>query len=187
MTRVGFHTFDPDEVERLTGSDRFRFCSREELLEPLPRGSDDAILDLGSGIGFYTNELAPFVGRVHAVDLQPAKHDHYHGRGVPDNVVLETAAADALPFRDDTLDGAVSTMTFHESTTGAAMRELARVLRTGAAAVVVDWSRNGRGEAGPLLDERFDAARAREFFEKKGFEVRLASERSETFRIIARC
>ncbi len=183
---MGFHTFDPDQVDRLRGSDRFRFCSREELLEPLPRGSDAAIVDLGSGIGFYTDELAPFVGRIHALDLQPAMHEHYRERGVPDNVVLETGAADALPFKDDALQGAVSTMTFHESTTEPAMSELARVLGTGAPAVVVDWSRDGRGEAGPPLDERFDAARAREFFEEAGFEIRLASERSETFRIVAR-
>ncbi len=183
---MGFHTFDPDEVERLTGSDRFRFCSREELLEPLPRGPEAAVVDLGSGVGFYTDELAPFVGRLHALDLQPEMHEHYRERGVPDNVVLETAAADALPFGDDAIQGAVSTMTFHESTTEAAMTELARVLRAGAPAVVVDWSRDGRGGAGPPLDERFDAARAREFFESAGFEVRLASERSETFRVVAR-
>ena len=183
---MGFHTFDPDEVERLTGSDRFRFCSREELLEPLPRGPEAAVVDLGSGVGFYTDELAPFVGRLHALDLQPEMHEHYRERGVPDNVVLETAAADALPFEDDTIQGVVSTMTFHESTTDAAMADLARVLAPDAPAVVVDWSREGRGEAGPPLGERFDAARARDFFADAGFDVRFARERSETFRLVAR-
>ncbi len=182
---MGFHTFDPGQVERLTGADRFRFCSREELLESLPRGADAEILDLGSGIGFYTDELAPFVGRLHAVDLQPEMHDHYRERGVPGNVVPETAAADALPFREDSLDGAVSTMTFHESTTDDAMADLARVLAPGAPAVVVDWSRNGRGEAGPPLDERFDADSARDFFAEAGFDVEIAAERSETFRVVA--
>jgi ubiquinone/menaquinone biosynthesis C-methylase UbiE len=183
---MGFHTFDPENVERLTGAERFRFCSREELLEPLPREADAEILDIGSGIGFYTDELAPFVGRLHALDLQPAMHDHYRDRGVPDSVALETAAADALPYREDSLDGAVSTMTFHESTTDAAMAELARVLASGAPAVVVDWSRNGRGEAGPPLAERFDAASAREFFAEAGFDPEIARERSETFRVVAR-
>jgi len=182
---MGFHTFDPENVERLRGTDRFRFCSREELLEVLSRDPDAEILDLGSGIGFYTDELAPFVGRLHALDLQPEMHVHYRERGVPDNVVLETGVADALPFREDSLDGAVSTMTFHESTTETAMAELARVLAPGAVAVAVDWSREGRGEAGPPLGERFDAARAREFFADAGFEVRLARERSETFRVVA--
>ena len=181
---MGFHTFDADEAERLSGADRFRFCSREELLEPL--GRDDAeVLDLGSGIGFYTDEIAPFVDRVHAVDIQPEMHDHYRDRGVPDNVRLETAGAESLPFDDGALDGAISTMTFHESTTEAAMAELARILADGAPVVVVDWSRDGRGESGPPLDQRFDAGDARGFFEEAGFEVRLARERSETFRAVA--
>jgi len=183
---MGFHTFDPGNVERLKGADRFRFCSREELLEPLPRGPGTEVLDIGSGVGFYTDELAPFVGRVHALDLQPEMHGHYRDRGVPDNVALLTAAADHLPFHEGALDGAVSTMTFHESTTDAAMAELARVLAPDAPAVVVDWSREGRGEAGPSLEERFDADRAREFFADAGFDVRLARERSETFRLVAR-
>jgi ubiquinone/menaquinone biosynthesis C-methylase UbiE len=112
-------------------------------------------------------------------------HGFYRDRGVPDNVALETAAAGALPFGDATIDGAVSVMTFHESTTRAAMAELFRVLAPGAPAVVVDWSREGRGEAGPSRDERFDAADARSFFEAAGFEVELAQERSETFRVVA--
>lgn len=181
---MGFHTFDPEEVDRLTGADRFRWCSREELLEGLPGAKAD-VVDLGSGIGFYTDELAPHVGRVHAVDIQPEMHDHYRERGVPGNVVLETAGAEDLPFAEGAIDGAVSTMTFHESTTETAMAELARVLAPDAPAVVVDWSREGRGEAGPPLDQRFDAARARAFFADAGFDVQFARERSETFRLVA--
>jgi ubiquinone/menaquinone biosynthesis C-methylase UbiE len=181
---VGFHTFDAAEADRLAGPERFRFCSREELLEPSFDG-DATILDLGSGIGFYTDEIAPFVGRVHAVDIQPEMHDRYRERGVADTVSLETAAARALPFRDGSLDGAVSVMTFHESTTDTAMAELFRVLEPGAPVVVVDWSREGRGAAGPPRGERFDASEARSFFEGAGFDVELARERPETFRIVA--
>jgi ubiquinone/menaquinone biosynthesis C-methylase UbiE len=183
---MGFHTFDPERVARLEDPTRFRFCSREELLEPLPNGSGTAVVDLGSGSGFYTDEIAPFVDTVYAVDVQPEMHDHYRDRGVPDNVVLTTAAADALPFDDGQLDGAVSTMTFHESTTEAAMAELARVLAAGATAVVVDWTSDGRGESGPPVSERYDRPAAVSFFQDAGFSVELAADRSETFRIVAR-
>jgi ubiquinone/menaquinone biosynthesis C-methylase UbiE len=181
---MGFHTFDPDEIDRLEDPTRFRFCSREELLEPLP-GDDAEILDLGSGSGFYTDEIAPFVGHVHAVDIQPEMHDYYRDRGVPANVSLHTAAADDLPFAEDALDGAISTMTFHESTTETAMTELARVLAPGGRVVVVDWSANGRGEAGPSVAERFGTDDAREFFREAGFEILQSHERSETLRVVA--
>ena len=175
---MGFHTFDPAETDRLEQPTRFRFCSREELLQALPGGG--TLLDLGSGTGFYTDELAPFFGRVVAVDLQPAMHRQYRERGMPANVQPVTGDAAALPFADGAFDGAVSTMTFHESTTEEGLRELSRVLAGGGTLVVVDWSAQGRGESGPPRAERFDAADARSMLDDAGFDVRIAAERSET-------
>lgn len=182
---MGFHTFDPDETHRLEDPTRFRFCSREELLQHLPTGEESVVLDLGSGSGYYTDELAPFVGRLLAVDLQPQMHEQYRDRGIPDNVFPITAGAESLPFRDGSFHGIVSTMTFHESTTDASVAEMFRVLATGGRAVIVDWSGKGRGEAGPPRSERFDAEAAREFLTEAGFTVTTATERSETFLVVA--
>ena len=181
---MGFHTFDPDEAGRLDDVSRFRFCSREELLGPLPR--DGTILDLGSGTGFYTDEIAPFVGRVLALDVQAVMHEGYRKRGIPETVWPVTADAGSLPFDQSTIDGAFSTMTFHESTTESALADLRRALAPESPFVVVDWSADGNEEAGPPRSERFDADRARELLEAAGFTVETATERSETFRVVAR-
>jgi len=183
---MGFHTFDPARADRLEDATRFRFCSREELLEALPRGSEDTVLDLGSGTGFYTDEIAPFVGRVIALDVQPEMHDLYRerGDGIPENVRPVTADAEALPVAPAALDGAFSTMTFHESTTPDSLAELHGALADGAPFVVVDWSREGNGESGPPVAERFSAAKARELLTDAGFDVASAVERSETFRAV---
>ncbi|PSP39577.1 MAG: SAM-dependent methyltransferase [Halobacteriales archaeon SW_8_66_22] len=175
---MGFHTFDPAETDRLEQPTRFRFCSREELLQWLPGGG--TLLDLGSGTGFYTDELAPFFDRIVAFDLQPAMHRQYRERGVPPAVRPVTGDAGTLPFADGAFDGAVSTMTFHESTTEEGLRELSRVLAGGGTLVVVDWSAQGRGESGPPRAERFDAADARSMLDDAGFDVGIAAERSET-------
>jgi len=182
---MGFHTFDPGQADRLDDESRFRFCSREELLQHLPR--EGTVLDLGSGTGFYTDEVAPFVERVIALDVQPAMHDLYRENGIPDNVDPVTAEAERLPFQDGTVNGSFSTMTFHESTTDAALRDLRRVLAPGGSFVVVDWSAAGNGEGGPPLSERFDADAARSLLEDAGFTVESAAERSETFAVVARC
>jgi ubiquinone/menaquinone biosynthesis C-methylase UbiE len=182
---MGFHTFDPDQIDRLEDPTRFRFCSREELLQWLPTGRAANVLDVGSGSGFYTDEIAPFVGHMVALDVQPEMHGHYRERGVPDNVAPVTADAEALPFADGTFDGAFSTMTFHESATGDSMAELARVLSPGGRAVVFDWSAEGNGEAGPPRSERYDLDRAQVFLSEAGFEVEVAAERSETFAVVA--
>jgi ubiquinone/menaquinone biosynthesis C-methylase UbiE len=180
---MGFHTFDAARADRLEDPTRFRFCSREELLQYLPDGT---ILDIGSGTGYYTDEIAPAVERVVGLDVQSAMHDRYRDRGVPANVRLVVGDAERLPFADGTLDGAFSTMTFHESTTPAAIADLRRVLGDGAPVVVVDWSGEGTGDSGPPLAERFDAWQAREIVADAGLRVESAAERSETFHLVAR-
>jgi ubiquinone/menaquinone biosynthesis C-methylase UbiE len=182
---MGFHTFDPAEADRLEEPTRFRFCSREELLQWLPTGRQQAILEVGSGTGFYTDEIAPFVGHVVALDLQVAMHDRYRERGLSENVAPVTADAGLLPFETATFDGAFSTMTFHETATDRSVEELYRVLAPGGRAVVVDWSADGNGESGPPRSERYDLDRARALLSAAGFDVEAAATRSETFAVVA--
>ena len=181
---MGFHTFDPAETARLEDPSRFRFCSREELLQYLPR--DGQVLDIGSGSGYYTDEIAPFVAGVVALDLQPAMHEQYQTRGLPDNVRTVAGDAETLPLTDNSLAGAFSTMTYHESASPVAATELARVLVPDAPAVIVDWSSKGQRESGPPLAERYSATQARERLTAAGVRVDHATERSETFHLVAR-
>lgn len=183
---MGFHTYDPAMADRLDDPTRFRYCSREELLEALPDEERLRLLDIGSGTGFFTDQLAPFVDGVVAIDLQREMHDLYREKGIPENVSLLTADAESLPLEAGAVDAAVSTMTFHESTTPASLAELHRVLPPEAPFVVVDWSREGNGESGPPVSERFSAARARDLLADAGFTIERARERSETFAAVAR-
>lgn len=182
---MAFHTFDPAMADRLEDVTRFRFCSREELLQHLQLGDSSQVLDHGSGTGFYTDELAPWVGSVVAFDSQPAMHARYRERGIPSNVGLVTGHADTLPFEDDRFDAAISTMTFHEVATADALSELNRCLVAGGPAVFVDWSANGTGDAGPSLEERFAASDACERLGEEEFTIKLSAERSETFIVVA--
>jgi SAM-dependent methyltransferase len=215
---MGFHTFDPESADRLEDESRYRYCSREELVGALGLGStreesaaavesgpdgDATIADLGSGTGFYTDDVAPFAGEVKAVDVQDEMHELYREKGVPENVELVTADIGDLPFGDGELDAAFSTMTFHEfagsgseddeggemnaSTEVDAGSEVAvaRVLRDGGRFVVADWTASGDGESGPPVSERYDCDEAVELLENAGFDIVRADERPETFLLIA--
>ncbi len=183
---MGYHTFDATKADRLEdAASRYRFVSREELLGALAPDAGDVVADLGSGTGFYTDDVAPHVGTVHAVDVQPAMHEIYREKGVPANVELVTSDVADLPVADDALDGAFSTMTYHEFASDAALAELARVVRTDGRVVVADWSADGDGEHGPPTDERFAAEDAVAAFEAAGFGVERAATRPETFVVVA--
>jgi ubiquinone/menaquinone biosynthesis C-methylase UbiE len=183
---MGFHTFDVDGADRLEDPTRYAYLSVDELLALFDPGPADRVADLGSGTGFYTDDVAPSAGTVYAVDVQAEMHEFYRDKGVPEAVELVTAAVEDLPFPDDHLDAAVSTMTFHEFATPSALAEVARVLTPGGRLAIADWTATGRGEDGPPLSERFDAAAAAAMLADAGFEVDSVDDRRETFVLRAR-
>jgi ubiquinone/menaquinone biosynthesis C-methylase UbiE len=182
---MGSHTFDASGASGLDDPSRFRYCSREELVAPLDLDGEEVVADLGSGTGFFTTEIAPYADTVHAIDLQRSMHEYFLAKGTPENVALLTANVGDLPFEDDAFDAAISTMTYHEFLSEDALAELARTIGDGGPLVVVDWSANGAGEAGPPTDERFSLADAREALESSGFAVTEGAERPETFHLAA--
>ncbi|WP_049915097.1 class I SAM-dependent methyltransferase [Haloferax mucosum] len=183
---MGFHTFDVDAAAKLDDPARYRFVSREELLSHLHPSSESTVADLGSGTGFFTDDVAPHVGTLYAVDVQAEMHDFYRENGAPENVEFVTADVASLPFDDDDLDAAFSTMTYHEFATDESLAELARVVRPGGTVVVVDWSTAGDGNAGPPIDHRFGLGDAADAFESVGFTVTHGETRHETFVCVAR-
>ncbi|MEM4780186.1 MAG: class I SAM-dependent methyltransferase [Halalkalicoccus sp.] len=182
---MGFHTFPMERAASLEDPSRYRFCSREELLGMLSLDGTETVVDLGSGTGFYTDDVARFARRLYAVDVQEEMHELYREKGVPENVSLVTADVSDLPFEDGECDAAVTTMTYHEFFSEAALAEVRRVLVPGGLFAIVDWSAAGTGEDGPPIDERYDLAGATAHLERAGFSLSFSNERPETFAIVA--
>ena len=178
------HTFDVANADRLEDVERFRYCSRDELVSFVGPGSA-VVLDLGSGTGFYAREVAPYVGTYVGVDVQAAMHDLHRRHGQLANVRLATGEVDALPLADDSVDVAYSTMTFHEFCTPTGLAEVFRVLRPGGGFVNVDWTASGEGVDGPPVAERQSADSAAELAREAGFAIDRAVERPETFVLVA--
>lgn len=179
--------YDLDErIDRLDDPTQYRYLSAEELRSLLDPGPDWVVADLGSGTGLFTDELAPVVGPLVAVDIRPAMHDHYRSKGLPANVVPLTADVGALPLADGVLDGAVSIRTFHHGVADG-LDEIARVLKPGGRLVVVDWSATGAGdrERGRHPEDYVDLATAQSRLLDAGFRIRTARERRETFVVVA--
>jgi ubiquinone/menaquinone biosynthesis C-methylase UbiE len=183
---MGYHTFDAARADKLEETAwRYRFLSAEELLWALALSPEHTVADLGSGTGFYTDDVAPHAGEVYAVDVQEAMHEYYEEKGVPTNVELVTTGIEELPFEDGSLDAAFSTMTYHEFASDDALAEIRRVLGAAGRLAIVDWTATGTGENGPPLDERYTADAAADALSDHGFEIEHEATRPETFLLVA--
>lgn len=175
-----------ERIERLEDPRQYRYLSAEELRTFLDPGPGWVVADLGSGTGFFTNELAPVVERLYAIDVRGAMHEVYRSKGLPATVVPVTADVGALPLADDSLDGAVSIRTFHHGVADA-LDEVARALRPTGRLFVIDWSATGAGdrERGRHPEDYFDLSTAQARLLEAGFEIQAARERRETFVVVA--
>jgi SAM-dependent methyltransferase len=181
---MGHHTFDPDGAARLEDETRYAYLSVDELLAALDPTANDRIGEIGSGTGFYTRALAPYVGTIVAVDLQPAMHAAFAEYGLPATVDRVTAAVEAMPIRTDALAGTYSTMTYHEFAGDDALEELARIVEPGGRIVIADWTATGEGSRGPPLSERYDADTVAKQFSEHGFDIERADDRRETLVVV---
>jgi ArsR family transcriptional regulator len=106
------------------------------------------VADLGSGTGQTAAVLAPFVGRVIAVDESSAMLAAARRRlEQHDNVELRTGRLEDLPIDDVTADVAILSLVLHFVVDPAAViAEAARVLRPGGRLLVVDMLPHERDE-----------------------------------------
>lgn len=106
------------------------------------------VADLACGAGSVTARLAPHVARVVAVDGSPEMlaAARQRARGLA-NVEFHEADLAALPIADGACDGALLLLALtHLEQPAAALAEMARILRPGGRAVVVDLMHHDRDD-----------------------------------------
>ena len=148
--------------EELFGSDSEMF-PLFGLLDP-----SATLGDLGAGTGHFAARVAPFVGRVIAVDaseeMLEAAHERLDGTSNldgPPNVDLRCGDLEDLPIDDAELDVAVLLLVLHYLLEPkAVLKEVGRTLKPGGRVVIVDMRRHSRegyqeemGHVWPGFDE----------------------------------
>jgi len=117
--------------------------TRDRLRSVLTPQPGERILEIGPGTGYYTLEMAEWVGpdgRVEIFDLQQEFLDHVAGRASErglQNVIPTQGDATDLPYEDASMDAVALTAVLGEIPDPvAALREIRRVLKPGARLVV---------------------------------------------------
>lgn len=112
--------------------------SRDAMLGLLP--PDWTVVDLGCGNGSLSVDLSRYVKRVIGIDSSPAmlKAAKQRASGA-DNITFKRADLAQLPIDEGACDGALCVLVLsYLQEPEAALREMARVLRPGGRAVVLD-------------------------------------------------
>jgi len=191
-------------IESLAPYDQFHGRGLEATVEAaamMQAAPGDHLLDVGSGIGGPARWVARrFRCKVTGIDLTPEFCDvarHLTRRlGMDDRVAFEVGDALAMPFPDDTFDGAWSmNVSMNVADKGALYREIRRVLRPGAWLVLSEIAKGAGADvdyptpwaAGPATSFLSTPDETRRGLSSAGFDViRLHESRDEALAFAAR-
>jgi SAM-dependent methyltransferase len=134
------------EWDRLREATYGRVFTQEALLALLP--SDWVVADLACGTAPVAAALAPHVGRVIGVDQSAAMLKAARRRTAGrDNVELRQGRLEDLPLEDASCDAALLILgLIYVPEPAAVVEEMARILRPGGRAVIVDLLRHDRDD-----------------------------------------
>jgi ubiquinone/menaquinone biosynthesis C-methylase UbiE len=161
------------------------FITRARLRETLAPEPGERVLEIGPGTGYYTLDLASWVGphgSLEIFDLQQEMLDHTMRRVAEaglSNVTPTRGDARSLPYADDSVDAAVLITVLGEiPEQEAALTEIGRVLRPGGRLVVGELFGDPHYVTPGALRERGERAGLR--FERRegpafGYFARLAA------------
>jgi ArsR family transcriptional regulator len=165
-----------DRVRDDLFGDRFHLAALAALAE-----SSWTVGDLGCGTGQVSAALAPFVAQVIAVDASAAMLQAAKKRlNRFDNVELRRGELEGLPIDDGRLDAATSMLVLHHvPEPERALDEIARVLKPGGRAIIVDMLPHDRDSYRQQMGHvwlGFGDEHVRRLFQQAGFgDIRIVS------------
>jgi ArsR family transcriptional regulator len=159
-----------DKLRAELYGDRFTTAAMLALLPPT-----SVIADLGCGTGRLVEEIAPFAGRVIGVDNSPAmlKTAKKRTADLP-NVDLRSGELQSLPIAAGECDAAMLLLTLtYVADPAVVLKEVARILKPGGKAVVIDLMPHDREDFRRQMDQQsmgIESDRMREMLGHAGFD-----------------
>jgi len=150
----------------------------QRLIALIPIRPHETLADIGCGAGDLAIPLAKYVfdGKVYAVDTDPEALKQTTERALEirlGNIDTVLSKPTKVPLDSESLDGAVLASVLHEaSRPKSLLKEVARMLRPGGWAAVIEWAEEGDGD-GPPAKKRLSREKALDMAREVGLR-RLA-------------
>jgi SAM-dependent methyltransferase len=129
---------DPDAYDRFMG--RYSALLAPRFADFAGVVAGQRLLDVGCGTGMLTSELVRRFGPEAVTAVDPTEGFVVALRARQPGVRTEQAAAEELPFEDDTFDAALAQLVVHFMVDPVAgLREMARVTRRGGVVAACVW------------------------------------------------
>jgi len=178
QTSEAFFAGAASQWDRLRADAYGRSFSQQPMLALLP--ADAVVADLGCGTGEVAATLAPWVGRVIGIDNSAAMLKAA-GRRTENlaSVELRRGELDAIPIEDACCDVAMVLLVLSYVTDApAVLKEMARILKPGGRAVVVDLLPHDREDFHQKMGHQvmgFELDQVRTMLEESGLKVTRAT------------
>jgi ubiquinone/menaquinone biosynthesis C-methylase UbiE len=141
-------------LEHLDGEERRRSIPPESIVERMGLSENDAVLDLGAGVGYFALPISKRCREVVAVDSEPkmlsilSQRARSSGTG---NVHLVCGDITVLPLADGSVNHVLAAFVYHEvADQSKLIEESSRVLRPSGKLTVVDFQKRISREGPPI-------------------------------------
>ncbi len=183
--------FDHHKMDMLMGEDRRARWKPSQFLNRFGIRPGAAILDLGSGPGFWTVPLAEKVGEqgiVWALDVSREMLDELAKSQPPKQIRLMQSELPGIDLPDSSLDWIWAAFVFHEVVPPQKLAdEMFRLVKTEGGVIVLDWRPDAVGESGPPRHHRLSVEQVTAYLHKAGFRsVQKTWQDEEAYLIEAR-
>lgn len=173
--------FRHEHAHKLDDPERERWLPPADVVARVGARPGLSIADVGAGTGYFALPMARAVlpgGKLFAVDVQPEMLERLRARvdpGLP--VVLVRGDAAKTTLEGGSVDLAFLGNVWHElDDHGAALEEMARVLRPGGRVAILDWRTDVESPPGPPLEHRIAALDVGNALRARGWEPEVPSQ-----------
>lgn len=167
--------FDPAMMKKLDSPERRKQLPPDRLLEKLPVGEGETLLDLGAGTGYFTLPAARLTkGKVMALDVEPRMLEVLKQRAEEEGLShVETVegVVEEIPLPDASVNHVIASLVLHEvEPLAKGVEEIQRVLQSGGTCFCLEWDAK-ETEQGPPLHHRIASPQMEKAMEAAGLTV----------------